>query len=277
MHIRPLRLPRNLSVLAVLGLLGPGSLAAENHYLRYNQFSPHNWESVGKKFGWHTAPEGADTVLEAFVPGADYFNNGFVLRTIDGELDEFDGRSLTLSGGALELRYSDPEKDNQVGELIITDEGSVIENGVHTGPAGLHIARLTVNGPLGLGKANKGYRTLRLRVDKLVGAGDLQLVPMGGVIKLSITDAKGYTGDIVLLSGKLDFDAPLASAGGLSVIAGATVILDQPATFAAATINGVALSPGTHSFEELASTFPGAFADGGSGSITVESIAKPVR
>lgn len=270
MHTASLRISLPTPTFAALFLLAASAFAADNYYLQHNQFSPHHWESVGTKFGWHAEPDGSDFPVDFFVQKGAYFNNGWVLRTIDGEADKFDGRVLTLSGGSLELRFTDPERNSEVGELVVAAEGSTIENGLHTGPSGLRIGLLTLHGTLGLGKANKDYRTLRLHVDKLAGKGDLRTVPVGGVTKLSITDATGYTGTIVHQLGKLDFDAPLATPGALNVLAGATLILDQPVTFSAVTLNGVALRPGTLSFAELEDSFPGTMAPHGSGSITVK-------
>src|SRR5204863_4122626 len=61
----------------------------------------------------------------------------------------------------------------------------------------------------------------------------------------------------------------LNSPGTLTLANGALMILHQDIAFANVLINGSALSVGTHSYAELAASFPANFAANGSGSITV--------
>jgi len=67
----------------------------------------------------------------------------------------------------------------------------------------------------------------------------------------------------------------LNSAGRLTVTNGGIIILHQNCIFSSILINGAALTPGTHFYPELAATFPGNFATGGSGSLTVQPYGPP--
>ncbi len=239
------------SVLALLALGAASSRAAESYYLQHNQFSPHHWESVGTKFGWSTHPSAINNETRELDPNGAYFNNGFTLRTTDGKADTFDGASLTLAGGSLELRFAHPERDSRVARLTVTTEDSTIDNGIHSGASGLHVERLELLGRVNLGKAQRAYRSLRLRIDTLVGAGDIATMGEKGEVSLSVRDASSYTGNIVHQIGKLDFDAPFTSRGALVVLPDAQLVLDEPLTFTSATIAGHELPPGTHrNFDE---------------------------
>src|SRR5260370_9909151 len=61
----------------------------------------------------------------------------------------------------------------------------------------------------------------------------------------------------------------LNSAGALTLTNGGEMNLHQNCTFSAVTIEGAALSAGTHLYSELVSSFPNNILPGGSGSITV--------
>jgi hypothetical protein len=233
--------------LRILCLCAAASLhAAGSHHLQHNQFSPHNWNSVGTKFGWCTDPKAINTELPEFDPQGSYFNNGFTLRTVDGRADAFDGAMLTLAGGSLELRFAHPELDSRVPRLVVSTEDSTIDNGIYDGVSGLHIGHLELLGRVNLGKANRGYRSLRLRIDTLVGIGDIATMSDKGQVWLRVDDASAYSGDIIHQVGKLDFDAPFTSKGALVVSEGAVLVLDEPLVFSSVIIAGRELPPGTH-------------------------------
>ncbi len=61
------------------------------------------------------------------------------------------------------------------------------------------------------------------------------------------------------------------SSGTLTLANGGMMKLHQNCTFSAVTVQGTPLSQGSNSYSQLASLFPGNFASGGSGSITVTS------
>jgi hypothetical protein len=64
----------------------------------------------------------------------------------------------------------------------------------------------------------------------------------------------------------------LTSSGTLTLANGGQMNLHQNCTFTGVTINGASLTPGTHPYSELVSSFPNAFLPGGSGSITVTPV-----
>jgi hypothetical protein len=67
----------------------------------------------------------------------------------------------------------------------------------------------------------------------------------------------------------------LNSAGRLTLTNGGIMILHQNCIFSSILIEGVSLTPGTHFYPELAASFPGNFASGGSGSLTVQPYGPP--
>jgi hypothetical protein len=78
------------------------------------------------------------------------------------------------------------------------------------------------------------------------------------------------TGDITISHGTLEISYDIHTPGSLTLLgADAVMVLHQDCQFSTVTINGADLEPGTYSYAELAAQFPGNFADGGSGSITV--------
>lgn len=73
----------------------------------------------------------------------------------------------------------------------------------------------------------------------------------------------------------LEIGYDLQSSGKLTLQNGGQMILHQNCTFGKVSIEGVTLLKGTHTYAELAATFPASFAPGGSGSIT--ALAGPVH
>ncbi|MDB6108510.1 MAG: CotH protein, partial [Pedosphaera sp.] len=67
----------------------------------------------------------------------------------------------------------------------------------------------------------------------------------------------------------------LNSAGVLTLTNGGLMKLHQNCLFSAVRIEGISLSAGTHYYDELANNFPGNFAGGGSGSLTVQPFGSP--
>jgi hypothetical protein len=67
----------------------------------------------------------------------------------------------------------------------------------------------------------------------------------------------------------------LNSAGVLTLTNGGLMKLHQNCIFSGVRIEGVALSAGTHYYAELAASFPTSFANGGSGSLTVQPFSTP--
>jgi autotransporter-associated beta strand protein len=85
------------------------------------------------------------------------------------------------------------------------------------------------------------------------------------------------SGGITVGSGgtlNFDYDFSLAT-GGLTLLTGSAVILDQSLSFTGLTIAGNSFSPGTYDYATLKTAYPAIFADGGSGQISVSAIPEP--
>src|SRR5205085_4993868 len=76
-------------------------------------------------------------------------------------------------------------------------------------------------------------------------------------------------------STRLEFMYDINTTGTLTLTNNAAMILHQACAFSAVTINGTALTVGTHPYSELAANFSAYFPAGGSGSITVVAPAPP--
>src|ERR1017187_6003279 len=99
----------------------------------------------------------------------------------------------------------------------------------------------------------------------------------------SITVDPFYTGYLAAMPNASSPNGPawlepgydLNSAGRLVLTNGGLMILHQNCIFSAVTIEGAALSPGTHYYADLSASFPSSFALGGSGSLTVQPFGNP--
>ncbi|HTS17372.1 MAG TPA: right-handed parallel beta-helix repeat-containing protein, partial [Verrucomicrobiae bacterium] len=96
----------------------------------------------------------------------------------------------------------------------------------------------------------------------------------GGSLKGSGESSLG-TGNIVVYPGStLEIDYDIQTPGALTLLgANSVFILHQNCQFSAVTINGVSLAPGTYTYNNLLAQFPGNFAPGGSGSISIPAPA----
>jgi chitodextrinase len=85
-----------------------------------------------------------------------------------------------------------------------------------------------------------------------------------------VGDGSLGAGDITVSHGTLEINYDIQTPGSLTLLgADSVMVLHQNCQFSAVTINGAELEPGTYSYAELAAQFPGTFAEGGTGSITV--------
>ena len=99
----------------------------------------------------------------------------------------------------------------------------------------------------------------------------------------SITVDRFYTGYLAAMPNATSpttaawFEAgyDMNSAGVLTLTNGGIMVLHQNCVFSAVKIEGTSLSLGTHTYAELAGNFPGNFAAGGSGSLTVQPYGPP--
>ena len=101
-----------------------------------------------------------------------------------------------------------------------------------------------------------------LTIGQLFGAGHTRFDSANCTIFLSADDASNYTGDLLLVRGRINFENNLRSAGRLVISTGATVTLDQSVAFTDVLINGVALPVGTHTYADLNTAYPAVFTAG---------------
>lgn len=115
----------------------------------------------------------------------------------------------------------------------------------------------------------------------IVKAGWLQGAGVNSLGTNSITIDPNYvlplSSSVLNVAGPAQFEVnyDLNSAGRLTLTNGGVMILHQNCTFTAVNIGSTSLSNGTHAYAELAANFPGNFATGGSGSITVQPFGPP--
>jgi len=247
--------------LAGLLAVSASALAAQDYYLVKNQDSwiPDLWEQVNHSDGWHTHPSetGTGYRLTSFDTNGHYHNNGFRIFTRD-TADTFDGASLTLNGGFLELRATDGTPTSYlstVHNLIIGPTGTAIGTndwaggGVNGG--GLNVTTLTVNGNLRLER--DGPRHVRINVTTVVGSANIEAgTTVNSRVGIGISNATGYTGNIVANAGTLSFTSDISSSGGLDILTGATIFTSgQSLSFTSVTIGGTALAEGTYDIAAL--------------------------
>jgi len=101
-------------------------------------------------------------------------------------------------------------------------------------------------------------------------------VVQGGYLKGTGVGSLG-TGNILVGSGAtFEINYDIQSPGALTLFGtNSVMVLHQDCQFSAVTINGATLEPGTYSYAGLAAQFPGNFAAGGSGSITIGPLISP--
>ncbi len=222
------------------------------------------------------------------IPGNTYeVLAGALLRSPDRAASAtFPGERLTLDSGG-ELR----SKSDSVGTLIVNDfhlNGGRLNQG-NTSTTTTIAGTLSVDADSIIDLSSDFSRSFTITA-VLKGSGGLTLasaettnLPVevtgssntySGHWKINTGYLKGSgvgslgSGNITIANGaKLETTYDIVSAATLTL--NGLMILHQNDTFGAATINGTPLAPGTHSVSELAAAFPGNFAPGGSGSITI--------
>ncbi|MGO9243869.1 MAG: right-handed parallel beta-helix repeat-containing protein, partial [Verrucomicrobiia bacterium] len=173
---------------------------------------------------------------------------------------------LVLNGGRL---HTEQETDDQVftidGDVSVTAPsfirnvsglGGIVVTAQLTGNGGLALTTVSLLYPLDIQSTNNSY------------SGSWQV--SRGYLKGSGVGSLG-TGDITVSSGSVfEVCYDIQTPGALELQGSDSVmILHQNCQFSAVAIDGVALAPGTYTFNNLLAQFPGNFAPGGSGSITV--------
>jgi hypothetical protein len=129
-----------------------------------------------------------------------------------------------------------------------------------TGAGDLTVVNGTLSAPLDIQSANNPYSgAWQVQHGYLLGSG------VGSLGTGSITVFNGAT---------LEVDYDIQTPGALTLAGSSSVmVLHQDCQFGAVTIDGVALTPGTYTYNNLLAQFPGNFAPGGSGSITVPVVS----
>jgi len=116
----------------------------------------------------------------------------------------------------------------------------------------------------------------------IVQCGWLQGNALGALGTNSITVDPAYSGYLAVMPNALSPAGPawfepgydLNSAGVLTLTNGGILRLHQNCIFSSVVIEGISLSPGTHSYCELSTAYPVNIAAGGSGSITVRPYSQ---
>jgi hypothetical protein len=178
---------------------------------------------------------------------------------------------LILNGGRLQAAPGGVGGTYTIAGQVSVVADSIIDNGWAF--RGFAItAQITGNGTLTLINGSD-----RDPVD-IQSAGNLfsgDWVVQGGYLKGTGVGSLG-TGNILVGNGALfEVNYDIQTPGTLTLLGGNSVmVLHQNCQFSAVTINGTALPPGNYSYADLAAQFPGNFADGGSGSITIALLAQ---
>ena len=218
---------------------------------------------------------------------------GGLVQNPPGDTAIFPGDALTLDRGArLRLKgtspvtLSFPGVDGSAG--LILNGGRLQAGDDNTFTIDGQIAAAT-NSLIDLGWGTRslvitaqlsGEGTLRLFSGSPANLVDIQSTnnPYGGDWLVIRGYLKGTgenslgAGNITIGNGTLEISYDIQTSGALTLLGSNSVmVLHQDCQFSAVTINGVELEPGTYSYADLAAQFPGNFAEGGSGSITVAS------
>ena len=180
---------------------------------------------------------------------------------------------LVLNGGFLEaMPGSGSSTFNIAGQMAVVAPSTIFHLGYGsgfvitaqiTGTGNLTVFNGTLLAPLDIQSTNNPYSgSWLVQRGYLLGSG------MDSLGTGSITISPGAT---------LEVDYDIQSPGTLTLSGSNSVmVLHQDCQFGAVSIDGIALAPGTYTFNDLLAQFPGNFAPGGSGSITVPTPAPAV-
>ena len=173
-------------------------------------------------------------------------NPGLVLR--GGTVQAGDDRTFTIAGRVLVASDSFIDHCSAARSFIIT-------------------AQIAGRGSLTL--INGGdHQPLDIQSEHNPYNGDWLIVK--GYLKGTGDGSLGAGGITVANGARLEVDYDIQSPGALALLGNDSVmILHQDCQFSSLTINDISLKPGRYSYPELIAQFPGNFADGGSGSITI--------
>ncbi|HYE21197.1 MAG TPA: hypothetical protein VEA69_22310 [Tepidisphaeraceae bacterium] len=263
---------RRLAVLAALAVLSPLTAGAAVVTSARDTTSSETWSTAGI-WSNNAAPSA----------GNDYIAT-HVIRTASGE---FAGASLTFNGGTLALKQSSQSEAN------LTVNGGSISNFYMDSATQTLSGNLATSGTIGLSAGSSTGRITQIAA-ALSGTATFNVNSSGAGTQLRLTSATnanaGFTGTwnvqtgvmdaqtvlslgnfaaLNITGGSFDADYDINTATGTLSLTGGAMTLDQNHSFAAVTINGDALAPGTYTFADLNTAYDARFADGGTGAITV--------
>jgi hypothetical protein len=230
-------------------------------------------------------------------PDNDYevLSGGFVRAPSTGLLLVFPGVSLTLDEGA-RLFVTGSNEEFLVFLGVDGNPGLVLNGGTLLVMANANDSTFTISGRIAVARPSAIYHICRgcgfVITASITGTGDLTVVNDDLSAPLDVQSTNnlysgswyvqhGYltgsgvgslgTGNITVSNGAtLEVDYDIQTPGALTLLdANSVMVLHQNCQFSAVSINGVPLAPGTYTFNNLLAQFPGNFAPGGSGSITV--------
>ena len=203
----------------------------------------------------------------------------------------FPGDALTLDSGARlrltgtsPLTLSFPGVDGNAGLILNGGRLQVGDNNTYTIDGQIAVAANSLvnlgwgSGSLVITAQISGGQNLSLFSWNPANSMDIQSannpysgnwLVMGGNLKGTGVNSLG-TGSITIGNGTLEISYDIQTPAALTLLGSNSVmVLHQDCQFSAVTINGTPLDPGTYSYTDLAVQFPGNFAEGGSGSITI--------
>lgn len=243
---------------------------AADFYLQADHTPSQDWNDL---FTYRDTRSGGANPTQ--LSGNDIYANGKLMRTPNVATPiTFAGDTLILEfigGNYSSLALKDdvsttiPNMISEGGKILVADPGSKFVN----------LTNVTINDTLfSVAGATRG---LTINAGTMTGAGDYQFGDVStnnGNYFIDITDATGFTGNLIARYGTLNFnnDAYLPNSR-LDIQtdgdANAIVDLDQDITVAELLIGTTNYTPGTYSFADLNTAHDPLFVDGGTGSITV--------
>ena len=300
---RPLRLPllfmrRPLSLLAHLSsllLLAFSTLTAVcragNFTTSVQETSKQSWDNVIWEPG--PVPVSRGNTYEVL-------NGGFIYAPFVNSIRTyvFPGDSLTLDEGA-SLCVNSPSNEFLVFPGTDGNPGLILNGGYLEEPLQPSGSTVIIAGRMAVVAPSTIYHFWFdggfVITAQITGTGDLAVVNGSLSAPLDIQSTNnpysgawevqdGYllgsgvgslgTGNITVSpAATLEVDYDIQSPGTLTLLGSDSVmVLHQNCQFGAVFINGVALAPGTYTFNNLFAQYPGNFASGGLGSITVPAV-----
>lgn len=272
--------------LALLPLLAFPVHAQTTYYYKPDNTTTGNWSASN---AWNTNAAGTGTNHTLSTANSNIYNtNAKAMRTT----------GTTFAGGSLILSGHSTDAGGANYSLMLTSPGMTIANlstQAYDSSNNFVLIRATLNSATALSSTNfavgtetrfhfqtTNFRSLNFTLTTLTGSGDMHMGKTGAgtdgasTIALSATNASAYTGDIIVYNGtSMDFNSTFTSGGGLSLLSGAVLTLDQSLSFTSLSIGGSSLSAGTYSFATLNGLYDAYFANGGTGSITVTAVPEP--